>query len=168
MSQQLATLTDQVLSLMGRQAGPGLVTDNVRLAVDCLSRWFGVTDAASLKSYIDGIDLNTRAERITLTPPKSLIGYRRSSEAAFHGGQNFNMFGMYFTDPGVSKFDVGVNTNDRRFLRYELRRPTPALKSRAASGFISGMGMVQGGATQYIIPDAGSVLSVRHVQHSIR
>ena len=163
-------LADDVLALLGHKEVTGMVADNVRCAVQCLSEWFGIGNAAALASYVRGIDLHREVRRMDLVPPRQLVGYRQSSEASFHGGGTFNAFGMYFTDAGTSKHDAGLGarTDNARLLKYELIRRTPCLRSTAAFGAISGFGQVQGGAVQYIIPLANTVMRVVHIQHTLR
>lgn len=163
-----AELTEQVLALMGRRVRTGHVVDAVGTAVRCIRGWFFIDDPATLKSYIDGIDLAKPVRRVDLIPPREFIAYRWSPERRFHRGHAFGAFGEFFTEVGTSKHNVGIGADDRRFVRYTLAWRTPALESTASTGFISGMGAVYGGGVQYMIPQAERVLRVTHIQHNVR
>ena len=105
--------------------------------------------------YLKAIDLHKPVGAPLLSPGKALIAFRKSRKPGF---------GEFFTNPGGAMQSLGVNPAGREFRRFTVRAPLTALESRCAPAADSWTDeaapayLASGGGTQYIIPNAESVL----------
>jgi hypothetical protein len=107
-------------------------------------------------NFLKAMDLHSPVSEITLSPGNIVAAFRKSTEDPLK---------LFYTKPGSSPHQLGVNPNDRGFMRYRVRRPAPALQSRATAAVDTWTDnrqyyVASGGAIQLIIPDAHAALEV--------
>jgi hypothetical protein len=107
-------------------------------------------------NFLKAMDLHSPVSEITLSQGNIVAAFRRFNEDPVK---------LFYTKPGSSPHQLGVNPNARGFMRYRLRRPSQALQSRAAAAVDTWTDnklyyVASGGALQLIIPDAHAALEV--------
>lgn len=94
---------------------------------------------------------------MTLLPGERIIGYRGPAESQFK---------LFFSRPGRSAHNLGVNPTDRRFVAFNVRAPAPALESIASPAKDTWSQpreyLANGGATQLLLPNSFTSLLVEH------
>lgn len=159
-------LVDAYLQRVGKPMEPALVRDRIARAMTFFQDRIGWDVDARLDSFLECIDYSSEVQDKDLLMDEEVIGYRNASCSA----RLIDPFGLYFTKVGVSKHDVGINVDNRLFVRYLVRRRVAALHCRSENRMPRGMsgspGM--GGGPQIIIPQASQHLRVTHIQFEAR
>lgn len=101
-------------------------------------------------SFLRATDLSRPVRGVRVMPGEVLIGYRSASESQFK---------LFFTRPGRSVWNAGLNPSGRRYVRFRVRVPFEALESYAgpAKDTWSMPGreyLASGGATQLIVSES--------------
>lgn len=99
-------------------------------------------------AFLRATDLSKPVRCVRVMPGEVLIGYRSWTESQFK---------LFFTRPGRSAWNAGLNPTGRRYVRFQVRVPFEALESFAgpAKDTWSMPGreyLALGGATQLIVP----------------
>ena len=107
--------------------------------------------------FLRCMDLSRPVARVTLLPGERIIGYRGPAESQFK---------LFFSRPGRSAQNLGVNPTDRRFVAFNVRAPTSALESIASPAKDTWSQpreyMANGGATQLLLPNSFASLLVEY------
>ena len=156
-------LIQQVKEDLGLASADGLRRARVETAIRFYARCVGMDSPKDISSHVQGIDLSSPVEAIDLVAGTELAAYRFNPQRRIG---RLDPFGLYFTDVGNSMYSLGINWDDRRFVRYVVDFRVPALRSRAKTGFVPGFGAVYGGAVQYVVPRASQHLRVVHIQNT--
>jgi hypothetical protein len=157
-------MLDQVEKDLGLTSRETWRREIMRVATAFFFQKVGIDDPHAIASHIKGIDLDWPVKVVDLLPGEELIAYRFNPQRLI---QKFDPFGMYYTKAGVARESLGIPTNDRRFVKYKVKMRVPALESRAKTGLVPYFGPVEGGAMQYVVPEAYRHLEPVFIQHSV-
>jgi hypothetical protein len=99
-----------------------------------------------------------------LHKPVSEVGLAAGDEVAAFRKSNEDPLKLFYTKPGTSPAQLGVNPNARGFMRFRVRQPTVALQSRSAPALDrwtdASHYLAAGGGLQLVIPNAHATLQV--------
>jgi hypothetical protein len=145
----------------------GLSADNrtARRRVAEAARFYAnhmeIHDPDCIASHLHGIDFRAPVRQIKLPAGREVVAFRSVARA----WGKLDLLGCYFTDPGTDQQSVGIRPEEAaRCVRYVVKRPATALRSKAKTGFVPEKGHVNGGAIQYCIPHASKHLVVAEVK----
>jgi len=101
-------------------------------------------------AFLKAMDLSKPVRTYTLLPPLELAAFRKCNEDPFK---------LFYTKIGTGMQHVGLNPENRSFLRYTLTSAVPVLESRCAPALDKWTNdrsyfLGAGGAIQYIIPES--------------
>lgn len=108
-------------------------------------------------SFLRGIDLHSPVRPHDLPTGTLVAAFRYNTP---------NPFRLFYTKAGTSVHSLGINPEGRRFRRFRVTLPAPALESRCAAARETWTDEAdpreafEGGGIQYMIPKAELVLQV--------
>jgi hypothetical protein len=109
--------------------------------------------------YLDGIDFSSDVRVVILNPGFHLIAFHAGP---LPGAGSWNPFGLFYTEVGVSPYEIAIKPDTRIFTRYIVVKAVRALRSRAApTARTTGRGpryLLGGRGWQYLIPAARNSL----------
>ncbi len=133
------------ISKLGITPAP-LVQRNIRIALEFFLRQMPSLLDETKEGFLRGIDLHSNVRTEFLQPGATVAAYRRNGE---------ELFKLFYTKTGVSKYDLGIVPYNRKFQKFKVAFPGEVLVSKCASYIYASSDDALAGRRLWSVPGGG-------------